>query len=199
MNKKRKEMKPKNKTKRKIFNAAIELFSKNGYDNATVDDITAIAGVAKGSLYYHFSKKEDIFDMLLQEGLDLLRNSIELKTKNCKTSLDKIKAVVLVEVKVTVKYEKFLNVVFSHIWGEGERNKKCRHAVFDYVKIIENILQEGMDNGEFYHGDVEAIASGIFGYTCASLIYRLKTNREVDVEKIYKEFAESVVRTLIRK
>ena len=52
-----------NKTKRKIFSAAIELFSKNGYDNATVDDITAIAGVAKGSLYYHFSKKEDIFDI----------------------------------------------------------------------------------------------------------------------------------------
>ena len=89
MNKKRKEMKPMNKTKRKIFNAAIELFSKNGYDNATVDDITAIAGVAKGSLYYHFSKKEDIFDMLLQEGLDLLRNSIELKTKNCKTKIPK--------------------------------------------------------------------------------------------------------------
>ena len=46
-----------NKTKRKIFNAAIELFSKNGYDNATVDDITAIAGVAKGSLIIFLKKK----------------------------------------------------------------------------------------------------------------------------------------------
>ena len=56
-----------------------------------------------------------------------------------------------------------------------------------------------MDSGEFREGDVEAIASGIFGYTCSSLIYRLKTNREVDVEKIYKEFVESVVRTLIKE
>ena len=75
-------MKYVNKTKRKIFNAAIELFSEKGYDNATVDDITAIAGVAKGSLYYHFSKKEEIFDMLLEEGIELLRNSIELKTSS---------------------------------------------------------------------------------------------------------------------
>ena len=57
-----------NKTKRRIFNTAIKMFSKKGYDNTSVEEITAIAGVAKGSLYYHFSKKEDIFDMLLKEG-----------------------------------------------------------------------------------------------------------------------------------
>ena len=48
-----------NKTKRRIFNTAIRVFSEKGYDNASVEEITAIAGVAKGSLYYHFSKKED--------------------------------------------------------------------------------------------------------------------------------------------
>lgn len=35
-----------NKTKRKIFNTAIKLFSEKGYDNSSVEDITAIAGVA---------------------------------------------------------------------------------------------------------------------------------------------------------
>ncbi len=185
-----------NKTKRKIFNTAIKLFSEKGYDNASVEDITAIAGVAKGSLYYHFSKKEDIFDMLLQEGMGLLKNSIEIKTKKCTSSLEKIKAIILVEIKVIVKYEDFLNVVLSQMWGEKEKNQKCKKAVFEYIKIIEDIVKEGIDNGEFYDGDVEAIASGIFGVTCSSLIYRLKKNREVDVDKVYKGFIDNVTRTI---
>ena len=188
-----------NKTKRRIFNTAVKLFSDKGYDNASVEEITAIAGVAKGSLYYHFAKKEDIFDLILQEGMKLLRNSIEIKTRNCESSLDKIKAIILVEIKVIVKYEDFLNVVLSQIWGEEEKNKKCKKAVFEYIKIIEKIVQEGIENGEFYDGDVEAISAGIFGVTCSSLIYRLKRNREVDVETIYNGFINSVTRTLSKK
>ena len=114
-----------NKTKRKIFNTAIKLFAEKGYDNASTEEITAVAGVAKGSLYYHFSKKEDIFDLMLKEGMELLKNSVEIKTKKCNTSLEKIKAVILIERKVMVKYENFINVGFSQIWGEEEKNKKC--------------------------------------------------------------------------
>jgi len=188
-----------NKTKRRIFNTAIKMFSEKGYDNTSVEEITAIAGVAKGSLYYHFSKKEDIFDMLLKEGFELLRNNIEIKTKNCTTALEKIKAVILIQIKVIVKYEYFLNVVFSQLWGEEEKNKKCKKAVFQYIKIIEKIVNEGIANGEFYDGDVEAIASGIFGVTCSSLIYRIKKNRKVDVIQVYNGFIDNVTRTLSKK
>ena len=48
------------KTKEKIINAAKELIKENGIDNVSVDDITKKAGVAKGSYYVYFSKKEDI-------------------------------------------------------------------------------------------------------------------------------------------
>lgn len=188
-----------NKTKRRIFNTAIKMFSEKGYDNTSVEEITAIAGVAKGSLYYHFSKKEDIFDMLLKEGFELLKNNIEIKTKNCTTALEKIKAVILIQIKVIVKYEYFLNVVFSQLWGEEEKNKKCKKAVFQYIKIIEKIVNEGIANGEFYDGDVEAIASGIFGVTCSSLIYRIKKNRQVDATQVYNGFIDNVTRTLSKK
>jgi len=186
----------------------IPFLAQSAYDDAcrpgnpretSVEEITAIAGVAKGSLYYHFSKKEDIFDMLLKEGFELLRNNIEIKTKNCTTALEKIKAVILIQIKVIVKYEYFLNVVFSQLWGEEEKNKKCKKAVFQYIKIIEKIVNEGIANGEFYDGDVEAIASGIFGVTCSSLIYRIKKNRKVDVIQVYNGFIDNVTRTLSKK
>ena len=188
-----------NKTKRRIFNTAVQIFAEKGYDNASVEEITAIAGVAKGSLYYHFAKKEDIFDMLLEEGLKLLKNNIKLKTKDCTSALEKIKAITLVQIKVTVKYEAFLNVVFSQIWGEENKNKKCKKAVFEYIKIIEEVIKEGIENGEFYDGNVEALASGVFGITCSSLIYRLKKNRTVNVEDVYKGFIDTVVRGISNK
>lgn len=188
-----------NRTKRKIFNTAIKLFAEKGYDNSSVEDITAVAGVAKGSLYYHFSKKEDIFDMLLSEGMKLLRNSVELKTKNCKTAMEKIEAIILIEIKVMIKYEDFLNIVLSQIWGEEEKNKKCKKAVFEFITIIENIVREGIESGEFYESDVEATASGIFGITCSSLLYRIKLNREVDGERVYKGFVDNITRALKKK
>lgn len=187
-----------NQTKRRIFNTAIKLFSEKGYDNTNIEEITAIAGVAKGTLYYHFTKKEDIFDLLIEEGLKLLKNNIELKTKECKTAQDKIKAVILVQIKVTVKYENFLNVVFSELWGSENKNIKCRKAMFEYIKTLEKIIKEGIEKGEFYDGNVEALASGIFGVTCSSLIYRLKRDREVDVEEVYKGFIDTVIRGLMK-
>lgn len=188
-----------NKTKKRIFNTAIKIFSEKGYDNASVEEITAVAGVAKGSLYYHFSKKEDIFDLLLEEGMKLLKNNIAIKTRNCNTALEKIKAVILIQVKVTVKYEDFLNVIFSQIWGSEEKNIKCKKAVFKYIKIIEEIIKEGIENDEFCDGDIEALASGIFGVTCSSLIYRLKKNKEVDVHKVYNGFINTVIKGLSKE
>ena len=47
MEKREEEM---NKTKKAIFNAAIKVFSIEGYDSATVDEIASEAGVAKGTL-----------------------------------------------------------------------------------------------------------------------------------------------------
>ena len=50
-----------NKTKRKIFEASMKLFAEKGYDATSVEEITSVVGVAKGTLYYHFSSKEEIF------------------------------------------------------------------------------------------------------------------------------------------
>ena len=51
-----------NKTKRKIFETSMKLFAEKGYDATSIEDITATVGVAKGTLYYHFSSKEEIFN-----------------------------------------------------------------------------------------------------------------------------------------
>ena len=66
-----------NKTKRAIFQSAIKIFSTNGYDGATMDEISADAGVAKGTVYYYFKSKDDVFKYIITEGVSLLRKQIE--------------------------------------------------------------------------------------------------------------------------
>lgn len=188
-----------NRTKRRIFNTAIKLFSEKGYDNTSVEEITAVSGVAKGSLYYHFAKKEDIFDLLLEEGMRLLENSIEIKTRKCNTALDKIKAVMLVQIKVTVKYEDLINIIFSQLWGQDSKNIKCKNEIFQYINIVSKIVEDGINNNEFYECDIEALASGIVGVTCSSLLYRLKTKKDVQIEEIYNEFTSTIIRGIVKK
>ncbi|MDE7169231.1 MAG: TetR/AcrR family transcriptional regulator [Mucispirillum sp.] len=47
-------------TKRKIIETAKHLLSEKGFDAINVDDITKAAGIAKGSFYTHFNRKEDV-------------------------------------------------------------------------------------------------------------------------------------------
>ena len=187
-----------NRTKRKIFQTAVELFAKKGYENTGIEEITAVAGFAKGSLYYHFGTKEDLFDMLLEEGFNLLNNSIEIKFRNCNGPLDKLRAIMLVQIKVIIKYEDFITVVINNTLGENSRTKKCQAYLDEYIKIVENVIKEGIEKGVFYDGDSEAIAYGIFGITFSSLLYRLKKERNLTVEDLYNGYDSTIVRGLTK-
>lgn len=151
-----------NKTKRKIFETSMELFAKKGYEATSIEEITSVVGVAKGTLYYHFASKEEIFNFLVEEGMKLLKNSIDIKTSGLKNSLDKLKAIILIQIKIIAKYENFISILLSQIWGQEPRNKKCREYVFEYISMIEIIIQEGMEKGELISGDSSVIASRNF-------------------------------------
>ena len=153
-----------NKTKRKIFETSMELFAKKGYEATSIEEITSVVGVAKGTLYYHFSTKEEIFYFLVEEGMKLLKNSIDIKTSNLENSIDKLKAIILIQIKVIKKYENFTSILLSQIWGQEPRNKKCREYVFEYISMIEDIIKEGIRKQELVDGDSSVIASRNFWF-----------------------------------
>lgn len=148
-----------NKTKRKIFETSMDLFAKKGYEATSIEEITSVVGVAKGTLYYHFSSKEEIFYFLIEEGMKLLKNSIDIKTSKLENSLDKLKAIILIQIKIIIKYENFISMLLSQIWGQEPRNKKCREYVFEYINMIEDIIKEGIEKEELIPGDSSVIAA----------------------------------------
>ena len=165
-----------NKTKRKIFETSMKLFAEKGYDATSIEEITATVWVAKGTLYYHFSSKEEIFNFLIEEGIKLLQNSIDIKTEKLDNYIDKIKAIVLIEIKA--------------------RNKMCQQHVFEYIGKIEKIVAEGMEKGQIKQGNPKIIASEIYALIASTLVYKMKNENEIDIIKIYKEFERTVVEGL---
>lgn len=62
--------------RRSILDAALEVFAVKGFVAARVEDIARAAHVAKGTIYLHFTDKEDIFCALVQEELGAVHSSI---------------------------------------------------------------------------------------------------------------------------
>ena len=55
------------RSRRAILDAALQLFSTQGFRSTSTRDIADFAGISTGALYHHFSDKEMIFQSLLDE------------------------------------------------------------------------------------------------------------------------------------
>jgi len=55
--------------RKEIMDAAVEVFSKKGFFNATLDEIAQKAEFSKGTIYLYFSSKEELLYSILQENI----------------------------------------------------------------------------------------------------------------------------------
>ncbi len=55
-----------NETRARILDSAEQVFVRDGYESAQLDEIAAIAGRSKGAVYGHFKSKEDLFLALFE-------------------------------------------------------------------------------------------------------------------------------------
>ncbi len=186
-----------NRTKRKIFETSMDLFAKKGYDSTSIEEITSVVGIAKGTLYYHFSSKEEILDFLMVEGLKLLEHSLDTKTRQVDNIKDKIYSIILVEMKVVAKYENLIGLVINEICGDKKRNEKCRECVGECVNVIERVLNEAYGKNEIKKCNTTAIAYEIFGVICSGVLLRYKNKDEFEISKSAREFTNSILDGII--
>jgi AcrR family transcriptional regulator len=55
-------------TRAHLFDVAMRLFEKQGYDAVNIDDIVQASGVARGTFYFHFATKEDVLFEAVRRG-----------------------------------------------------------------------------------------------------------------------------------
>lgn len=101
-------------TRRRIYDAALELFRDKGFEQTTMRDIAKKSGVALGAAYYYFSSKEAIvlafYDQMQEEGHQATLDEIGRHKK----LRDRIRVIVVTRFELLEPNLKFLGALFKH-------------------------------------------------------------------------------------
>ena len=62
--------------RRRLLDAALEVFAEHGFDTANLDQVAAAAGLTKGAIYSNFAGKDDLFYAMMSEQVLALVGSI---------------------------------------------------------------------------------------------------------------------------
>lgn len=183
-----------NKTKKLIFESAIKIFSESGYRGATMDDIAANAGLAKGTLYYHFVSKEEIFNFIVEEGIQILQNQVMEIQKEDVDPISKLIKISRIQLSFLYGYTDFFKVVMSQLWGHEKRQDELREKIRNYIKEIEVDIKEAMNRNEIEQGDSEFMSYEFFGTLCSAAVYESIHIERVNLESII----ESTIRFTLK-
>ena len=183
-----------NKTKKLIFESAIKIFSESGYRGATMDDIAANAGLAKGTLYYHFESKEEIFNFIVEEGIQILQSQIMEIQKEDIDPISKLIKISRTQLSFLYGYTDFFKVVMSQLWGHEKRQDELREKIRSYIKEIEVDIKEAMNRNEIEQADSEFMSYEFFGTLCSAAVYESIHIERVNLESII----ESTIRFTLK-
>jgi AcrR family transcriptional regulator len=129
-------------TRRKIYEAAMELFREKGFDETTMRDIAAKAGVALGGAYYYFSSKDAIVLAFYRE-MQETSNAVVLEALGGHKKLkERIRCVLDKRMELLVPNRKFCSALFRHAPDGGDplspfsdESRPIRDAAIEHMRI----------------------------------------------------------------
>jgi TetR/AcrR family transcriptional regulator len=154
------------KTKELIFQGALKAFAEKGYNETTMEQISELCGVAKGTLYYNFKTKEDLYIFVMESGVQRFIEKITDFVEVVSPDDFRQRVVRLIEAHLEFfqKETDFCRLLLSKGWGTQERHYTIRHVLQKYFELIESELQLAKDRGKLSSIiDVRTTASSFFG------------------------------------
>ncbi|AZR72697.1 hypothetical protein BBF96_04400 [Anoxybacter fermentans] len=153
-----------NKTRENILKAAMELFAEKGFHETSMAAIAKRAGLGKGTLYWHFSSKDELFKQLISEkGEGLFRQLRELL--NQKFSPEKIlKEFIRIKLIFMIENRELSQILLNNMqFTDQEFKLKLFQRHKEMVQELQKIIQRGMDEGIFRRGSSRDTAVAIIG------------------------------------
>lgn len=148
-----------------IIDAAVIVIAENGYHQAQVSKIAKQAGVADGTIYLYFKNKEDILISLFEEKMGSLIEKIDQMIAGKGTAAEKLLMMVSAHFSLLSDDHHLAIVTQLEL---RQSNKEIRlqinNVLKGYLKVIDKILIEGKESGEFSSElDVRLARQMIFG------------------------------------
>lgn len=151
------------KTRQKLLEVARELFAHKGLEATTMNDIAAASGRGRRTLYTYFRNKEEIYYAVIEEELERLSEKMDEVASMDVEPEEKIFTLIYTHLSIirdTVARNGTLRAeFFRNIW----RVEKVRKA-FDVEehRILQKVLQEGVDKGRFRIENVGLMADIVY-------------------------------------
>lgn len=146
--------------KQQIFAAAVTCFGRQGYHLTKMDDIAAEAGLSKGSLYWYFNSKKALFIGLFREIIGQFEQVWEAVIADENSSAtEKIVNTLSVFRGEFKEFASFFGVMME-AWSQTLHDDDVGELMGEfyqpYVRMMRQIIEQGIANGEFRVTNVEA-------------------------------------------
>jgi len=144
-----------------IINAAEDVFTKKGFDEARMDDIAEETGLSKGTLYNYFKSKDDLIIAILDRMFQREFRQLENLNQESTSAIDTIWQLTDLLTKDILNMLRLIPIVYQFL-ALTFRNKYVQKALKKYVNryldVLTPIVQRGIDSGEFRKVDAREVA-----------------------------------------
>lgn len=178
---------PKESVRESILDATDRLLARFGYRKMTVEDIAAEAGIGKGTIYLHFSSKEEVVLSHVDRIVDRLKQQhLAVIARSKHTALERIRQMLLARVLFRFDsiqhYTQSLNDLLAAL-RPGLLARRARYFE-EEAQIFAEVLAEGRASGEFEIENEMAAARALLEATNGLLPYSLSTNELGEREEV---------------
>jgi AcrR family transcriptional regulator len=129
-------------TRRRIYESAMELFRQKGFEQTTMRDIAAKAGVALGGAYYYFSSKDAIVLAFYQAMQEDSHESILEAIAGEKKLKDRLRCILEKRLALLAPNRKFCDALFRHAPDSqdplspfSEETRPIRDRAIEHLRI----------------------------------------------------------------
>ncbi|MBW9156173.1 TetR/AcrR family transcriptional regulator [Clostridium tagluense] len=141
--------------KLEIIDKAFEVFSSKGYSQSSMEDIVKHSGISKGGLYTYFKSKEEIFLAIAEQRFQMRSNVLhemtDIESASQKVTLYLRWLLDSLETESVCMGIRFTTEFWSIISRSTCKNEIAQVRYKKFEEDLEQLLLEGIQNGEFRH------------------------------------------------
>lgn len=132
-------------TKCKIVEIASKLFARFGFHKTSMDEIAKISRKAKGSLYYHFASKEDLFKEVVVQEIETMKASLLLIVNDKSLSpVEKLRNYLNQRMEILASAQNYHETLKADLFEQFDFLNKVRHDLDNWEKLqLKTIFDEG--------------------------------------------------------
>jgi AcrR family transcriptional regulator len=180
---------------RRFYKTATNVFARKGYHETTVDEIAQAMGVAKGTIYYNFENKEDLYMSVVQEGVDLLKEQLQQAVNEGKTSEERIANLIVCQLKFVENESDLVSLFLTELFGNDPlRSQLASRMLSNCLQVFRSCIEAGIEDGALGCLDAETATSSLFGMITISALHYIHNHLPIPVNQVASDIGKIFLR-----